>query len=160
MRVAILISLAAFAVASAAAAAQPAELKTYTSAAEVAALQAKAKAERKTDQPTLSQPLLRLAPYAANLEYRATVGPAAVHEDRAEFFYVVDGSGTLTTGGRLRGETRTNPTNLSGTGIDGGESRKVAKGDLFIVPEKTPHQFTAIDGELVLVSMHVPRTAP
>ena len=75
--------------ASAVRAAEPQPTRDYISAAEVAALQAKAKAERKDGQALLSQRLLTLAPYAANLEYRASVGPAAVHEKEAELFYVV-----------------------------------------------------------------------
>ena len=138
-----------------AAEAQP--TKDYISAAEVAALEAKAKAERKDGQPAVIQRLLTLAPYAANLEYRASIGPAAVHEKEAELFYVVDGSATFVTGGKLTGETRPNPTNLSGTGIEGGVSRKVSKGDVFIVPENTPHWVSAIDGVVVLMSLHVPR---
>ncbi|HTK35909.1 MAG TPA: cupin domain-containing protein [Caulobacteraceae bacterium] len=132
---------------------------TYASAADVATLIAKAARERKPDQPTFLQPLQRLAPYTANLEYRVLVGPAAVHEKDAELFYVIDGGGTLVTGGKLIGETRTNPNNLSGTGIAGGESKKVAKGDFFFVPENTPHWFSAINGTLVLMSVHVPRAA-
>jgi mannose-6-phosphate isomerase-like protein (cupin superfamily) len=138
---------------------QPAQPKMFTSAADVTAMMAKAKAERKQDQANLIQPLLQLAPYTANLEYRGAVGPAAVHEKEAEMFYVVDGSGTLVTGGKLAGETRTNAENLSGTGIDGGTSKDVAKGDFFIVPEGTPHWFSKINGTLVLMSFHVPRTS-
>ena len=48
---------------------QPAE-KTFTSTTEVDAMIARAKSERKPDQPDFDQPLLRLAPYAVNLEYR------------------------------------------------------------------------------------------
>jgi mannose-6-phosphate isomerase-like protein (cupin superfamily) len=131
-------------------------VQTFLSAAEVQALIAHAREIRK-DEPLIAQPILSLAPYRANLEYRAATGPAAVHETEAEMFYVIEGSATLTTGGKLAGETRTNPTNLSGTGIEGGESRPVAKGDFFIVPEGEPHQYTDIQGELVLMSLHVPR---
>jgi len=130
--------------------------KTYTSAKEVVAMMAKAKSERKQDQANFIQGLLRLAPYTANLEYRAVVGPAAVHEKEAEVFYVVDGGGTLVTGGKLVGETRTGD-NLNGTAIDGGNTQEVAKGDFFIVPENTPHWFSKINGTLVLMSLHVPR---
>ena len=149
--------LAAAAFATAAAAAEPQPTKTFTAAADFAALIAKDEALQKAGQPTPSQPLVRLAPYTAAMEYRTAVGPAAVHEDEAEFFYVLEGSGVLTTGGKLVGETRMNPTNLSGTGVEGGETRKVAKGDVFIVPEKVPHWFSTIDGRLVMISMHVPR---
>ena len=132
--------------------------KTYTSAKEVVAMMAKAKSERKQDQANFIQALLHLAPYTANLEYRAVVGPAATHEKEAEMFFVMDGGGTLVTGGKLVGETRTNAENLSGTAIDGGKSQAVAKGDFFIVPENTPHWFSKLDGTLVLMSVHVPRS--
>jgi len=137
---------------------QPPATKTYTSASEITAMMAKAKNERKADQANLIQAILTLAPYSANLEYRGAVGPAAVHEKEAEMFYVIDGSGTLVTGGKLAGETRTNPENLSGTAIDGGSIQNVGKGDFFIVPEKTPHWFSKINGTLVLMSIHVPRS--
>ena len=118
---------------------------------------AKAKSQRK-DQPTISQPILRLAPYNASLEYRASVGPAAVHEKEAEFFYVIDGSATLVTGGKLAGESRTNAENLTGTGIEGGTPQDVAKGDFIVVPENTPHWFSKINGTVILMSLHVPRS--
>jgi len=132
-------------------------MKTFSSSADVAALIAKAKSERKEGQPIVSEPILQLAPYNANLEYRASVGNAAVHEREAEVFYVIDGSATMVTGGKLVKETRTNATNLTGSAIEGGDSRKVAKGDFIIVPENTPHWFSSIDGVLVLMTLHVPR---
>jgi mannose-6-phosphate isomerase-like protein (cupin superfamily) len=136
---------------------QPKATKTYASAADITAMMAKAKNERKADQANLIQGILNLAPYSANLEYRGAVGPAAVHEKEAEMFYVIDGSGTLVTGGKLVGETR-NGDNLSGTAIDSGTIQNVGKGDFFIVPEKTPHWFSKINGTLVLMSIHLPRS--
>ena len=133
-------------------------VKFYSSSSDVAAMIAKAKASRKENQPIVTDRILQLAPYSANLEYRASVGPAAVHEKEAEMFYVIDGSATLTTGGKLTAETR-NGDNLQGTGIEGGMSRTISKGDFVIVPENTPHWFSKIDGVLVLMSLHVPRTS-
>src|SRR5271169_6393565 len=131
---AISISLITILAAAAAYAQQPAPpTKTFTSATEVAALLAKAKAEHKDGQPTVIENILRLAPYSANLEYRTGVGPAAVHEKEAEMFYVLEGSATLTTGGKLTEEKRTNAENLTGTGIEGGNAQAVAKGDVVIV---------------------------
>ena len=132
--------------------------KTYASAADVAALWAKAKADHKDGQAIVAEPILRLAPYGANLEYRSSVGAAAVHEKEAELFYVIDGSATLITGGKLTEEKRTNAENLTGIGIEGGKSQAVAKGDFVIVPENTPHWFSAINGTIVLMSLHVPRS--
>jgi mannose-6-phosphate isomerase-like protein (cupin superfamily) len=130
--------------------------RTMVSASEVTALIAKAKAERKDNQALLAQSMIQLAPYNVSLEYRAAVANAAVHETEAELFYVIDGSATLVTGGKLTNESRTNAANLSGNGIDGGVSRRVAKGDFIMVPEGTPHWFSAIDGTVVLMSLHLP----
>ena len=136
--------------------------KTFTGAVDVEAMIAKAKNERKPDQANFAQPLLRLAPYTVNLEYRVEGidTPATVHEKEAELIYVVDGAGTLTTGGKLVGEKRTNATNLSGTGVEGGSPQRISKGDYIFVPENTPHSFTRTQGRLVIMSIHVPRGGP
>ena len=134
--------------------------KTYTSAADITALIAKAKGERKGDAPIVQENILRLSPYKdATLEYRGAVGPAAVHEKEAEYFYVIEGTGTMVTGGKLTEEKR-NGDNLTGTGIEGGSARSIGKGDFILVPENTAHWFSKIDGTLVLMSMHVPRPTP
>ena len=139
-----------------AAAPNPASSRTMVSAADVRAMIAKAKSERKDTQALLAQSMIQLAPYNVSLEYRAAVANAAVHETEAELFYVIDGSATLVTGGKLTKENRTNAANLSGSGIEGGTSRRVAKGDFIMVPEGVPHWFSAIDGTVVLMSLHLP----
>lgn len=133
--------------------------KLSASKADVDAMIAKAKSDRKPDQANFVQTIVREAPYNVNLEYRvANVNsPPTVHEHDAEFFMVVDGSATMTTGGKLRDEKRTNAANLSGSAIDGGTSKHIAKGDFILVPENTPHGFSDIDGTLVLMSLHLPR---
>ena len=137
--------------------ADAAMMKTFASAADVQALLAKAKSERKEGQVMAAEHILSLAPYVTNLEYRPVEGAVAVHEKEAELVYVIDGGGTLTTGGTVVGEKRTNDANLSGTAIDGGTVRTIAKGDFAIIPEGTPHQFKPANGALVLMTMHVPR---
>jgi hypothetical protein len=84
--------------------AQQSPPKQFQSSADVAAMIAKAKNERKPEQANFIQPLLQAAPYTANLEYRVKgvdTNPN-VHEREAELFYVIEGGGTLTTGGKLR----------------------------------------------------------
>ena len=135
-------------------------IKTFASSADVAAMIEKAKKERKPDQPNYSQSILQLAPYRVRLEYRALVDTSSVHEAEAEIYYVIEGSAVLVTGGKLTGEKRNDQMNLSGSGIDGGTTQKVAKGDFVIVPENTPHWFSRIDGAVVLMTVHVPRPVP
>jgi quercetin dioxygenase-like cupin family protein len=132
-------------------------MKTFTSAVDVQGLLSKAKAERKEGQVMAAEHILSLAPYVTNLEYRPVEGAVAIHEKEAELVYVIDGSGTLTTGGKVVGEKRTNDANLSGTSIDGGSAQTINKGDFAIIPEGTPHQFKPASGALVLMTMHVPR---
>lgn len=143
--------------------AEPAKVqapKLYSSAADIAAMIAKSKNDRKEGQAIVTQRILQLAPYNANLEYRSSVGAAAVHVKEAELFYVIEGSATLVTGGTLTDERRTNADNLTGSGIEGGATRHVAKGDFIIVPENTPHWFSEINGTIVLMSIHIPRPVP
>lgn len=138
--------------------AMPAMVKTFASSAEVEQLIAKAKADRKGNAPTTSEPILSLAPYRANLEYRPIPGPAAVHDTEDEVMYVIDGAGTITTGGQLVNPTRSNPTNQGADKISGGNDQKLAKGDFLIVPHGVPHQITAVEGPaLVLMTLHMPQ---
>src|SRR5439155_20452988 len=152
----VLVSSVAFAQQPSAPAPSAAAGRTMVSAADVSALIAKAKVDRKDNQALLAQSMIRLDQYNVSLEYRALVANAAVHETEAELFYVVDGSAMLVTGGKLKNETRSNAANLSGTGIEGGVSRHIAKGDFIMVPEGVPHWFSAIDGTVVLMSLHLP----
>jgi mannose-6-phosphate isomerase-like protein (cupin superfamily) len=123
-------------------------LTTFASSAEVAALIEKSKSERKPGQTIVSQKILQFAPYAAMLEYRPAAGNAALHETEAEMMYVIEGSATFVTGGKL-----------VGTAIEGGTARKISKGDFLVVPEGTPHWFSAVDGTITLMTFKVPRGA-
>jgi mannose-6-phosphate isomerase-like protein (cupin superfamily) len=134
----------------------------FSSAADVQALIAKSKAERKPDQGIFSSRVLSLAPYNVNLEYRGIVAPVSIHDRETEIFYIVEGTATMITGGKVVGEARTNPTNSTGTSIEGGDVRTVSKGDYIIVPQGVPHWFSPIGGNGVLVdiSIHLPRPVP
>ncbi|WP_157098891.1 cupin domain-containing protein [Novosphingobium rosa] len=114
----------------------------------------------KPDQAVAFQPLVGLGNYRAMLEYRQAVSGAATHEADAEYIQVVDGSGSLVTGGTLQGAHRTAPAQLAGTGIIGGSMRPIAKGDMVMVPEGTPHWFSQINGRLILITMKLPRGVP
>ena len=129
-------------------------LKMFQTSADVSAIVARVKAL--PPQPLRSAPLFQSAPYAVNIEYRTAVATSAVHETEAELFYVIDGGGTFVIGGQLTESQRTNAQNLSGKAITGGTSQKVAKGDFMWVPAGAPHWFSAIDGTVTLMSLHLP----
>ena len=129
----------------------------YMSEKDIAGLIEKAKADRKGDAPIVPEPILQLAPYKAQLEYRPGTAPAALHEKDAELFVVLQGTGNILTGGKLIDEKRVNAANLSGSGIADGETHNVVKGDMLIVPANTPHQVIPTGGApIVLMTLHVP----
>jgi mannose-6-phosphate isomerase-like protein (cupin superfamily) len=130
---------------------------TFMNNKDIVGLVDKAKADRKGDAPLVAEPILSLAPYRAQLEYRPGTSPAAVHEKDAELMVVLEGTGDIVTGGKLVNEKRTNANNLSGSSISDGNTQAVVKGDMIIVPANTPHQVIPKGGApIVLMTMHVP----
>jgi mannose-6-phosphate isomerase-like protein (cupin superfamily) len=137
-------------------AAAGAKLRTSISAAEIADRIRQAEAAAKSGTQHKSEPLLQSGPFRAHLEYHSEAASNfAVHENEAELFVVLDGSGTLTVGGTLVNPTRQG-NNLIAAIADGGVPHKVVKGDMMLVPENTPHAVTQVDGKLVLMSLHLP----
>lgn len=77
---------------------------------------------------------------------------AVVHPFSVEVYRILEGSGTLVTGGLLElplAES-TNPNVIRSVhGISGGLARIVSAGDVLVLQPGTPHWFSAIDGESV-----------
>lgn len=108
------------------------------------------------DRPAGNVRVFTLAPYVVNVERRLPQAQAAsLHEAEAEMFYVIEGSGTLLTGGKLVGETR-NGSNLSGKAIEGGTRNTFTKGDFLMVPPGVAHQFVDLTSQVVVTSIHLP----
>ena len=146
----------ASAVAATALAAPAPPRNTFMNNKEIMGLIDKAKADRKDNAPLVAEPILSLAPYRAQLEYRPGTSPAAVHEKDAELMVVLEGTGNIVTGGKLVEEKRNNANNLGGSSIPGGKSQAVVKGDMLIVPANTPHQVIPTGGApIVLMTLHV-----
>jgi len=155
MRVQLLALSFLVAVASPALAAQADQ--TFMSKAQVMALVDKAKADRKGDAANTIEPILTMAPYRTQLEYRTATAPAAVHEKDAELMIVLQGQGNIVTGGKLVNEKRNNANNLGGDSIMGGNLQAVVVGDSLLVPAGSPHQVIPTGGQpIVLMTMHVP----
>jgi len=79
--------------------------------------------------------------YMVHASRRDGPGMAEVHVRDADIIYVQEGSATFVTGGAVVDAKNTAPDEIRGKEISGGESRKIAKGDVIIVPAGTPHWF-------------------
>jgi len=86
--------------------------------------------------------------YMVHASHRESPGMAEVHELDADIIYVLDGAATFITGGTVEGGKTTAPNEIRGTSIKNGETRRIAKGDVLIVPAGTPHWFKDVSGPL------------
>ena len=129
--------------------------KLYASSAEVQSLIAQAKAEHKGGNT--AKLVVNDEGYPFQLEHRTSTTPPSIHPTQAELIEVIEGSCTLITGGKLIGVKPAAPgaTTQGGTSIEGGTPRKIAKGDYILVPANTPHQYTEVNG-LVMMTLHMP----
>ena len=66
--------------------------------------------------------------------------PAAeLHDASDDVYYVLEGTATLTLGGKLEAPREVEPGEWRSPHIIGGQTVEIAKGDLIIVPRGTPH---------------------
>ncbi len=73
------------------------------------------------------------------------LGGANLHEvNTTEIYYMVEGVATLVTGGTLTDSNDLTP----GSGIEGGVSRRVTKGDVIIIPGHTAHWFSELETDI------------
>ena len=81
---------------------------------------------------------------------RDVQGRANLHAvNTTEIYYMVEGVATLVTGGSLIDRTSSgNSTLVRGSGIEGGVSRRVTKGDVIIIPGHTPHWFSELETDV------------
>lgn len=81
------------------------------------------------------------------LAYRDKSGSSEFHAHDADVFLVVQGEATLITGGKMVDAKTESPGELRGTGIEGGQSQKIAAGDVVHIAANTPHQLKLAPGK-------------
>jgi uncharacterized protein GlcG (DUF336 family)/mannose-6-phosphate isomerase-like protein (cupin superfamily) len=87
--------------------------------------------------------------YMVHASRREKPGIAEIHEEDADIIYVLEGTATLVTGGKAVDAKPTGPGELRGSAIDGGDTRKIAKGDVVVVPAGTPPWFKEVSNPLL-----------
>ena len=82
---------------------------------------------------------------------------AIIHPFSTEIYYIIEGTASLVTGGRLDLPLApsADPDIVRSKAIKDGVARKVAKGDVIVVPPGTPHWFSAIEGSITYLESRV-----
>jgi glc operon protein GlcG len=84
--------------------------------------------------------------YMVNASRRDGAGKVEIHEKDADIIYVLDGTATFVTGGTIVDGKTIAPGEIRGANVNGGETRRISKGDVVIVPAGTPHWFKEVPG--------------
>lgn len=132
---------------------------TMADSAEVRTAIAQMAAEMREGQRFHYRPLLRDGRTVAALEYWKAPGRPAVHPTEAEYAVVIEGAGTLVSGGTMVDARETRPGLVEGGRIEGGATRDLRPGDVILVPAGVPHWFGVTGGKLVLLGMKLPPSA-
>jgi glc operon protein GlcG len=93
-------------------------------------------------------PLLEMDGYKIHASRREGPGVAEVHDWETDVVYVLDGAATVVTGGRVVEPKITEPGQIRGPAIQGGEARRIGKGDVVVIPAGVPHWFKEVQGPL------------
>lgn len=93
--------------------------------------------------------------YMVNTSRRDNAGLAEIHTLDTDIIYVVEGSATFVTGGTAVETKEIAPNEIRGSRIDGGDTRRLVKGDVIIVPNGVPHWFKEVGGAFLYYTIKV-----
>jgi quercetin dioxygenase-like cupin family protein len=93
-------------------------------------------------------PLLENDAYKIHASRREAPGQAEIHLRDTDLIYVLDGAATFVTGGSVVHGRTVAADEIRGASIEGGATRRLEKGDVFVVPNGVPHWFQSVSGPL------------
>jgi glc operon protein GlcG len=90
--------------------------------------------------------LVNQGDFMVHASHRDGAGMAEVHTRDTDVIYVLDGTAQFVTGGAVVDGKSAGPEEIRGAAIQGGERRRIARGDVLVVPNGTPHWFQEVKG--------------
>src|SRR5215207_2832511 len=84
--------------------------------------------------------------YMIHASRREKAGTAELHALDTDIIYVLDGEADFVTGGRVVEGKEVAPNEVRGSAIEGGEARRLKRGDVITVAGGTPHWFKEVRG--------------
>jgi mannose-6-phosphate isomerase-like protein (cupin superfamily) len=136
--------------------ARAADPSGFASGADVQAQLRQMLAEMKPDQGFMWRPLVRDGATVAAIEIWKKPGRPAVHPAEAEYAIVLEGAGTLVSGGVMADPKASNANLVEGSRIEGGTTRRLGPGDVILIPAGVPHGFGITGDRLVLLGIKLP----
>ena len=94
-------------------------------------------------------PLFETNGFKIHASRRETPGLAEVHKRDTDIVYVLEGAATLVTGGKAIRARTIGPDEVRGDAIEGGQVRRIVKGDVVVIPNGVPHWFKAVTSPLL-----------
>ena len=140
---------------------------TYVSADDIQATLKKAPPTLVSDQPIrmVDAGGYNVGVAVVHRPKEASLGNPVEHDKVTEIYHVLEGAGTLVTGGTLvnpmrragdaRQVTSINGPGETGTSVQGGETRRIKAGDVIIIPAGVVHWFSEIQEPLNYVVFRV-----
>jgi mannose-6-phosphate isomerase-like protein (cupin superfamily) len=128
----------------------------YKSAADLMATLAES---AKKNAVQASAPISNEDHYRINIVRRGTPGTAMAHATGpakgSEVHYIIDGAATVVTGGTLVRSASAGgaATKAGNSTIEGGQSRRVTKGDVIVIPAGTPHWYKEVEGSVTYLEV-------
>jgi mannose-6-phosphate isomerase-like protein (cupin superfamily) len=104
-------------------------------------------------------PLLENGGYKIHASRRDSPGIAEIHTKDTDLIHVLEGSAIFVTGGTVAEPKTIGPDEIRGKEIKGGESRRIGRGDVIVVPNGVPHWFQEVDAPLLYYVVKVPSTS-
>ena len=122
---------------------------TYLSEAELMATLEEA---AKTAPAMHTAPVNLADHYRINIVRRTSAQGAIAHPDGTEVHHIIEGAATFVSGGTIVRSASAGGRGGNAT-IDGGRSRRVAKGDVILVPAGTPHWYKDLEGSITYLEV-------
>jgi quercetin dioxygenase-like cupin family protein len=102
-------------------------------------------------------PLLATNNFKVQAGRRTGPGEVEIHEHDTDIFYILEGSATFVTGGKVIEQRSSGPGEMRAKEIVGGEAHQLNKGDVIVIPNRIPHWFKEVNGTFLYYMVKVTR---
>jgi quercetin dioxygenase-like cupin family protein len=100
-------------------------------------------------------PLLATNNFKVLAGRRTGPGEVEIHEHDTDIFYILEGSATFITGGKVVDQRPSGEGEMRAKELVGGEDHQLNKGDVIVIPKGIPHWFKEVNGTFLYYMVKV-----